>query len=99
MYYLTLFLSKIGKMSRNLSSAAVVIGALRVKLYMSTANDFQQCGILTSVDSVEPVQPSLKLRNSISCSVSVQILLQDGQSRDTQLVISHFYEGFLIDSM
>ena len=29
-----LILSKIGKMSQNLSSAAVVIGALRVKLYI-----------------------------------------------------------------
>ena len=26
--------------------------------------DFQQCGILTTVDSDEPVQPPLKLRNS-----------------------------------
>ena len=26
--------------------------------------DFQQCGILTSVDSDEPVQPPVKLRNS-----------------------------------
>ena len=26
--------------------------------------DFQQCGILTSVDSDEPVQPPLRLRNS-----------------------------------
>ena len=26
--------------------------------------DFQQCGILTSVDSDEPVQPPFKLRNS-----------------------------------
>ena len=32
--------------------------------------DFQQCGILTSVDSDEPVQPPLKLRNSKCCSVS-----------------------------
>ena len=31
-------------MLQNLSSAAVMIGALSV-------NDFQQCGILTSVDS------------------------------------------------
>ena len=30
--------------------------------------DFQQCGILTSVDSDEPVQPSYKLRNS-KCDV------------------------------
>ena len=26
--------------------------------------DFQQCGILTSVDSDEPVKPPFKLRNS-----------------------------------
>ena len=32
MYYHTLFLSKIGKDVANLSSAAVVIGALRVKI-------------------------------------------------------------------
>ena len=31
---------------------------------------FQQCGILTSVDSDEPVQPPFKLRNSKWCSVS-----------------------------
>ena len=33
--------------------------------------DFQKCGILTSVDSDEPVQPPFKLlRNSNRCSVS-----------------------------
>ena len=31
--------------------------------------DFQQCGILTSVDSDEPVQPPVKLRNSKCFSV------------------------------
>ena len=31
---------------------------------MSGAGDFQQCGILTSVDSDEPVQPPFKLKNS-----------------------------------
>ena len=34
------------------------------------ACDFQQCGILTSVDSDEPVQPPFKNRNSKLCSVS-----------------------------
>ena len=34
------------------------------------SRDFQQCGILTSVDSEEPLQPPLKLRNSKRCSVS-----------------------------
>ena len=32
--------------------------------------DFQQCGILTSVDSDGPVQPRVKLRNFIKYSVS-----------------------------
>ena len=32
--------------------------------------DFQQCGILTSVDSDESVQPPFKLRISKCCSVS-----------------------------
>ena len=36
----------------------------------ATPCDFQQCGILTSVDSDEPVQSALKLRNSKWCSVS-----------------------------
>ena len=34
------------------------------------ACDFQQCGILTSVDSYEHVQPHFKPRNSKGCSVS-----------------------------
>ena len=37
--------------------------------------DFQQCGVLTSVDSNEPVQPSFKLRNSKCCSVSSLIFI------------------------
>ena len=32
--------------------------------------NFQHCGILTNVDSDEPVQPHFKLRNSKWCSVS-----------------------------
>ena len=38
--------------------------------------DFQQCGILTRVDSDEPVQPSFKLRNSKLCSVSSLTLIK-----------------------
>ena len=35
------------------------------KLATTCACDFQQCGILTRVNSDKPVQPSFKLRNSI----------------------------------
>ena len=38
--------------------------------------DFQQRGILTSVDSDEPVQPPFKLRNSKWCSVSSLTLIE-----------------------
>ena len=43
------------------SSSAVVIYALSIG---AVTHDFQQCGILTSVDSDQPVQPPFKLRNS-----------------------------------
>ena len=38
--------------------------------------DFQQGGILTSVDSDKPVQPPFKLRNSKLCSVSSLSLIK-----------------------
>ena len=38
--------------------------------------DFKQCGILTSVVSDEPVQASVKLRNSECCSVSRLTVIQ-----------------------
>ena len=38
------------------------------KIWTVTCN-FQQCDILTSVDSDEPVQPPFKLKNSKRCSV------------------------------
>ena len=38
--------------------------------YYAVTCDFQQCGILISVDSHGPVQPPFKLRTSKSCSVS-----------------------------
>ena len=44
--------------------------------YWAATCDFQQCGILTSVDSDEPVQLPFKLRNSKWCSVSSLTLLE-----------------------
>ena len=42
---------------------------LLVKSVYQKTGDFQQCGILSSVDVDEPVHTHLKLRNS-KCSVS-----------------------------
>ena len=42
----------------------------------AVACDFQQCGVLTSVDSDKPVQPHFKLRNSKWCSVSSLTLIE-----------------------
>ena len=38
--------------------------------------DFQQCGILTWLDSDEPAQPSFKLGNSKCCSISSLTLIE-----------------------
>ena len=38
--------------------------------------DFQQCCILTCVDSDEPLQPPFKLRNSKWCSVSSLTIIE-----------------------
>ena len=38
--------------------------------------DFQQCGILTCVDSDEPLQPPFKLKNSKWCSVSSLTIIE-----------------------
>ena len=40
------------------------------------ARGFQQCGILTSVDSDEPVQPPIQFRNSKWYSVSSLTLIE-----------------------
>ena len=47
--------------------------------------DFQQCGVLKRVDSDEPVQPPLKLRNSKWClasSLTVIEYLSDSKGSD-----------------
>ena len=44
--------------------------------------DFQHGGILTSVDSDEPVQPSFKLRNGKLCSVSSLIIQATSKGSD-----------------
>ena len=48
--------------------------------------DFQQCGILTSVDSDKPVQPPVMHRNSKWCSVSSLTVIE--YSSDKQMLWS-----------
>ena len=43
---------------------------LLVETTFEPRRNFQQCGILSNVDSDEPVQPPFKLRNSKWCLVS-----------------------------
>ena len=45
-------------------------------LIWAVAWDFQQCGILTCVDSDEPVQPPFKLSNSKWCSVNSLTIIE-----------------------
>ena len=49
---------------------------LPVDNQLQISREFQQCGILTSVDSDEPVQPPFKLRNSKCFSVSSLTLIE-----------------------
>ena len=54
-----------------------LIKTLKYKEYIWTATcDFQQCGIFTSVDSDEPMQPHFKLRNSKRCPISSLKLIE-----------------------
>ena len=46
-----------------------------IKIWAATC-DFQQCGILTCVESDEHVQPPFKLRNSKWCSASSSIFIE-----------------------
>ena len=48
----------------------------KVLIKWAVTRDFQQCGILTRVDSDKPVQPFFKLRNSKWCSVSSLTLIE-----------------------
>ena len=43
----------------------------------AVAWDFQQCGILTCVDSDQPLQPHFKLRNSKWCSVCSLTIIEN----------------------
>ena len=42
----------------------------------ASAWDFQQCGILTCLDSDEPLQPPVKLKNSKWCSVNSLTIIE-----------------------
>ena len=53
-----------------------VSGRVVCLIYLAVTYDFQQCGILTSVNSDEPVQPPFKLRNSKCCFVSSLTLIE-----------------------
>ena len=46
------------------AQALVACRCDKYKVYCASSCDFQQCGILTRVDSYEPVQPPFKLRKS-----------------------------------
>ena len=46
------------------------------KIKWAVTCDFQQCGILTCVDSDEPLQPHFKLRHSKWCSVSSLTIIE-----------------------
>ena len=79
MYRLTcLFVSLARSLGRSLNTAY----QSRVQTHSASHGkwaatcDYQQCGVLTSVDSDEPMQPPFKLRNSQWCSISSLTLIK-----------------------
>ena len=52
------------------STIKMIIDPCHAEYICATTCDFQQCGILISVDSDEPVEPLFMLRNRKLCSVS-----------------------------
>ena len=55
---------------------SLAITALKVCWIRAVACYFQQCGLLTCVDSDEPLQPPFKPRNSKWCSVSSLTIIE-----------------------
>ena len=58
----------------------MLISTLHLQAMWAVTCDFQQCGVLTCVDSDEPVQPLFKLRSSKWSSVSSLTVIE--YSRD-----------------
>ena len=69
-------LTSVGYQTPKFTSLSIYIGKPNLIDYRyynkkrAATCDFQQCGILISVDSDKPVQPPVKPRNSKLCSVS-----------------------------
>ena len=55
---------------------------------------FQQCGILTSVDSEEPVQPPVKQRNSKWCSVSSLTVIEYSSDKQMLWPVCTYAQGW-----
>ena len=53
-----------------------IISVVKKALSYEPVHDFKQCGILTSVDSVDSLQPPMKLRHSKWCSVSSLVIIE-----------------------
>ena len=65
------------RIRRRIHHPGALLEALKQGKYtLATTRDFQQCGILTSEISDEPVQPPFKLRNSKRCSVGILTRLE-----------------------
>ena len=68
--------TQISRWKLSLLYGVIMVWLCQPTLNWATAWDFQQCVILTSVDSDEPLQPPFKPRNSNYCSVSSLTIIE-----------------------
>ena len=77
----------------NFTNWILAVSLARKYIWASTC-EFQQCGILTNVDSNESVQPPFKLRNSKCCSVTSLTSLRISKRLVKALISLHVCAGW-----
>ena len=102
MEYHTSFFRKLEKLFQNVSSAAVVIGALRAKALFSL-NIEENNYPFHKLQSFQPLKDLEKLRLKISsaqvvCCIFLLTLLTNGMSCQPRVTVSScYYQGLIID--
>ena len=72
-----MLINEFGRITYKSSNRIKVMQNSLISIIWAVACDFQQCGILTSVDLDKPVQPPFRRRNSKCCSVTSLTVIEN----------------------